>query len=70
MGTRMTKDVGLRIRVDEKLRKDFVSACKSQDLTASQVLRAFMRQYVNEILPTANQPDLFSFLKRANMDAQ
>ncbi len=39
------KDTGLRIRVEEQLRREFVQVCKSQDLTAAQVLRAFMRDY-------------------------
>lgn len=39
---------GLRIRVDDGLRRDFIQACKSQDTTAAQVLRAFMRSYIEE----------------------
>lgn len=41
-------EVGLRIRLDDRLRHDFITACKSQDTTAAQVLRAFMRAYVEE----------------------
>ena len=37
---------GLRIRVDNRLRDSFVTACNSQDLTAAQVLRQFMRVFV------------------------
>lgn len=37
---------GLRIRVDDDLRRHFIEACRAQDTTASQVLRAFMRKYV------------------------
>lgn len=40
------KECGLRIRVDQGLRQQFVETCRSRDLTASQVLRHFMRQYV------------------------
>lgn len=43
------KERGLHVRVDEDLRRRFLVACQSQDLTASQVLRAFMRRYVDEI---------------------
>jgi hypothetical protein len=43
----MKKDVGLRIRVDKDLRKSFVEACRVQDLPASQVLRDFMRTFVD-----------------------
>lgn len=54
----MAKDVGLRIRVEPDLRQAFVSACKAQDLSAAQVLRAYMRKYVDE-QGTDRQQDLF-----------
>ena len=38
----------LRVRVDPKLRREFIAACQAQDQTASQVLRAFMRKYLEE----------------------
>jgi hypothetical protein len=41
-----TKDAGLRIRVDSELRAHFMAACHAQDITAAQVLRAFMRAFV------------------------
>lgn len=43
----MRKDVGLRIRVDRDLREAFVEACRVQDQQASQVLRDFMRTFVD-----------------------
>lgn len=43
----MTKDVGLRIRVDRDLRESFIEACKADDRPAAQVLREFMRDYVS-----------------------
>lgn len=42
----MPKNAGLRLRVEDELRKQFITACRAQDQTASQVLRAFMRSYV------------------------
>jgi len=42
------KESGLRIRVDNDLRQAFLSTCKSEDLTAAQVLRAFMRSYIEQ----------------------
>lgn len=42
------KDVGLRIRVQKELREQFLEACKAQDKPAAQVLREFMRDYVDE----------------------
>ena len=40
------KDVGLRIRIDRHLREAFLAACKAEDKPAAQVLREFMREYV------------------------
>ena len=42
----MTKDVGLRIRVQRDLREAFLEVCRAQDKPAAQVLREFMREYV------------------------
>jgi hypothetical protein len=42
------KESGLRIRVESQLREDFLRACKKDDLTAAQVLRTFMRTYVEQ----------------------
>jgi antitoxin component of RelBE/YafQ-DinJ toxin-antitoxin module len=53
-----TKDKGLRIRVDEELRNEFLAVCHAQDKTASQVLREFMREYVRRYRQAAQQ-DLF-----------
>ncbi len=41
------KDAGMRIRVEEDLRKQFVDACKKNDVTAAQVIRGFMRNFVD-----------------------
>ena len=40
------KDVGLRIRIQRDLREQFLDACRAQDKPAAQVLREFMREYV------------------------
>jgi hypothetical protein len=37
---------GFRVRVETKLRREFLEACRSQDQTAAQVMRAFMRDFV------------------------
>lgn len=52
------KEAGLRIRLESRLRDDFVAACRNDDLTAAQVIRAFMRSYV-EKRNAGEQPDLF-----------
>ena len=42
----MSKTAALRIRIEPKLHKSFLEACKAYDIPASQVLREFMKQYV------------------------
>lgn len=42
----MTKDSGLRIRVQRDLRDRFLEVCRAQDKPAAQVIREFMREYV------------------------
>jgi hypothetical protein len=42
------KDVGLRIRIQRDLREQFLEVCRAQDKPAAQVLREFMREYVEE----------------------
>ena len=42
------KDVGLRIRIDRELRSAFQKACQAEDKPAAQVLREFMREYVQK----------------------
>ncbi len=40
------KDVGLRIRIEPELREEFIQMCHDKHIPAAQVLREFMRQYV------------------------
>ena len=42
------KDAGMRIRVERSLRDEFVEVCRKRDLSAAQVIRAFMRDYIGE----------------------
>jgi hypothetical protein len=46
-----TKDTGYRIRVEKALRDEFISACRSQDIPAAQIIREFMRDYVQKHRP-------------------
>jgi hypothetical protein len=46
------KDVGLRIRVQRDLREAFLEVCRAQDKPAAQVLREFMREYVEQHEPS------------------
>lgn len=43
-----TKDSGLRIRVQRDLRERFLAVCQAQDKPAAQVIREFMREYIQE----------------------
>jgi len=40
------KDVGIRIRVEQKLKDAFIDACQKMDIPASQVLRQHMKRIV------------------------
>ena len=40
------KDAGMRIKVEQKIRKDFIAACQSDHIPAAQVLRQFMRDFI------------------------
>jgi len=40
------KDAGMRIRVEPELRRQFVNLCRENDVPAAQVLRSFMREFV------------------------
>jgi hypothetical protein len=40
------KEVGMRIRVEPELREQFVNLCRDNDVPAAQVLRSFMREFV------------------------
>lgn len=54
------KDVGLRIRVQRELREQFLEVCQAQDRPAAQVLREFMRAYVerhtSRLSPSEQEP--------------
>ena len=49
------KDAGLRIRIQKELRDRFIEACRRQDIPAAQVLREFMRGFVDND-PGADAP--------------
>lgn len=60
-----TKDAGLRIRIDRELREAFVAACRANDMPAAQVLREFMRLYVNAKSEQADAVDAPALPKHA-----
>lgn len=53
-------EAGLRIRVDDTLRRDFIATCKANDTTAAQVLRAYMRSYLETHGAEVRQGKLFA----------
>ena len=55
---RMLDSSGFRVRVEAKLRQEFLDACRARDRTAAQVIRDFMRQYVQTHYE-GNQATLF-----------
>lgn len=61
------KEVGLRIRLELDLRDAFVRSCRAKGVPASQVIRAFMRSYVDR-QPTDIQGDLFLKEQRTDSD--
>lgn len=42
------KDAGFRIRVERELRDQFIEKCRAKDRPAAQVIRDFMRQYIED----------------------
>jgi len=58
MCAQMTKSSNYRIRVEPKLHRMFLDACKAQDKPAAQVIRKFMKDYVNRF-QSIQQTDLF-----------
>ncbi len=44
----MAKSSNYRIRVEPELHQEFLDICKSEDRPAAQVMREFMRAYVNK----------------------
>ncbi len=56
-------EIGLRIRVDDDLRLQFLEICRAQDTTAAQLIRGFMRGYVDQYGLSAKQRELFETSK-------
>lgn len=47
----MAKDLGLRIRVKRELREEFLAICQAQEKVPAQVIREFMREYLDRYAP-------------------
>ena len=58
------KDAGMRIRVEQQLRQEFITACQTQHTPAAQVLRQFMRVYVEQFKPACSKPKTASNIKK------
>lgn len=46
-------EVQFTIRIEKALKDEFVRVAQSQDMTASQVLRMYMRDYIRQEKPEA-----------------
>ena len=64
----MKNDACLQIRMNSKLREEFIGICRSRERTAAQVLREFMKEYV--AASDLNQPDLFDEVRLTSGDTQ
>lgn len=42
------KSAALRIRIDPELHDNFLNSCKELDLSASHILRQFMKEFVEK----------------------
>ena len=65
----MAKSSNYRIRVEPDLHQEFLDACKSEDRPAAQVIREFMRAYV-EKSHSMKQADLFVAEPSSNYTGQ
>lgn len=54
-----TKDSAMRIRVEADVHSAFMETCRQQGIPAAQVLRQFMRHYVEENQLSHLQVNLF-----------
>ena len=61
----MTKSAALRVRIAPELHREFIEVCKLQDIPASQVLRQFMRLYIDQYRQGL-QSELFAEDKERN----
>jgi hypothetical protein len=55
----MSKDAGLRVRIDRGLREQFLEVCRAQDRPAAQVIREFMREYIASHQNASDTPARF-----------
>lgn len=58
------KDAGMRIRVEQDLREEFIAVCQTKHTPAAQVLRAFMRDYVQQHKKKSNVSTLVEIARK------
>ena len=58
------KDAGMRIRVEQDLREEFIAVCQTQHTPAAQVLRQFMRGYVEQFKTKTSKSKIDSKSKK------
>ena len=62
----MKNESGFRIRVKDELRQAFIETCRKKDLSAAQVLRNYMRHYIEQSGTVDNQLGLFEISESNN----
>ena len=63
----MIKDSGLRIRVQRDLREKFLEVCRAQDIPAAQLIREFMREYIDRHTKQTASPAANKHLTRRGL---
>lgn len=59
------EEASMRVRVSQDLHNQFITTCKVNDQTASQVIRSFMREYVGKYTSTSS-PDKRELINEQN----
>jgi len=63
----MKNDSSLQIRLNSRLRAEFIGRCRLRERTAAQVLREFIKEYVDE--NQSDQHDMFDDPSNRHTDA-
>lgn len=58
------KDAGFRVCVQRDLRRKFLEVCRAQDKPAAQVIREFMREYVDRYERTRADSTIISNIRK------
>ena len=62
----LMKSSAFRIRIEPELHEQFLDVCKKQDIPAAQVVRQFIRDYIEYSTEMSPQRDFFLNQPRKN----